>query len=219
MRNIHRPAGRIRQKRPYYRLDVPLHLQTAEQTIKQTVRLEADQAPFSVTSSLPPQVLQLDPEVHLFRRLAAAETPVAVNTLKGAEKVGIVISPRLQHSGTKLARRLSMSLGLKNTTIAASADSGWPATIWIGLPASTPQWLAQAAVFSAGQRSFTGVFGPNNRPVALFLPADDRPSAEAVAVKITHYGKYSYLVFDGVENQDKGTWPVEDSPVVVIWPR
>jgi hypothetical protein len=38
-----------------------------------------------------------------------------------------------------------------------------------------------------------------------------------VARKITHYGKYSYLAFQGGKNLDKGIWPVETSPLIYEW--
>jgi hypothetical protein len=47
--------------------------------------------------------------------------------------------------------------------------------------------------------------------VGLFYPLSDG-AAEGVTRKITHYGKYSYLTFKGGQIQDKGFWPVQDSP-------
>jgi hypothetical protein len=40
-----------------------------------------------------------------------------------------------------------------------------------------------------------------------------------VARKIPHYGKYSYLVFRGDRNREKGVWPVVSSPLIVQWPE
>lgn len=40
-----------------------------------------------------------------------------------------------------------------------------------------------------------------------------------LAVKIHHYGKYSYLIFKDSRNQVKGIWAVTDSPMVVRWPK
>jgi hypothetical protein len=42
------------------------------------------------------------------------------------------------------------------------------------------------------------------------------PSADAIASlgrKIPHYGKYSWLVFDGATNVGKGSWDVLASPL------
>ncbi|MGB8719635.1 MAG: hypothetical protein WCD46_10025, partial [Desulfobacterales bacterium] len=53
--------------------------------------------------------------------------------------------------------------------------------------------------------------------VAVFLPLAQRNAALS-ARKITHYGKYSYLVFTDGANQAKGTWPAARSPVAQTWP-
>ncbi|UCH08821.1 MAG: hypothetical protein JSV55_07640, partial [Deltaproteobacteria bacterium] len=49
--------------------------------------------------------------------------------------------------------------------------------------------------------------------LALFLSFSDEFAA-AAARKISHYGKYSYLVFRNGVNQAKGTWPVTVSPLI-----
>ena len=66
---------------------------------------------------------------------------------------------------------------------------------------------------------FFGVFDhpyAENRIAALFMPLSSQ-YAGVVAAKITHYGKYSYLVFHKGKNRDKGVWPVETSPLVYEW--
>ncbi len=63
---------------------------------------------------------------------------------------------------------------------------------------------------------FFGVFthpSAANRVVAVFMPLSPR-YAETTARKITHYGKYSYLAFSRGQNRDKGTWPVNASPLI-----
>ena len=67
--------------------------------------------------------------------------------------------------------------------------------------------------------AFFGVFNhpfAKGRSVALFMPLSPE-DADIVAAKITHYGKYSYLVFQNGTNRDKGFWPVEASPLVFQW--
>jgi hypothetical protein len=54
------------------------------------------------------------------------------------------------------------------------------------------------------------------RVMAIFLPRSSR-YAEMAAGKVTHYGRYSYLIFGKGQNQAKGNWPVIDSPVIYRW--
>jgi hypothetical protein len=73
--------------------------------------------------------------------------------------------------------------------------------------------------YSASSDSFFGVFQhplDNRRIAGLFIPPS-METADVVARKITHYGKYSYLAFQAGKNMDKGIWPVENSPLVYEW--
>ena len=54
--------------------------------------------------------------------------------------------------------------------------------------------------------------------MALFLPADDS-LAKTIGAKVPHYGKYSYLVFQGPRNRAKGIWDADASPLNVRWPK
>ncbi len=68
---------------------------------------------------------------------------------------------------------------------------------------------------------FFGVFAhpfAEDRVAALFWPLSP-VQAEVVARKVTHYGKYSYLVFQNGQNREKGFWQPQNSPLVVQWNR
>jgi hypothetical protein len=52
--------------------------------------------------------------------------------------------------------------------------------------------------------------------LAVLLPTDS-PDAVTVAAKITHYGRFSYLIFRDGQNRDKGSWEPADSPVLHRW--
>jgi hypothetical protein len=49
--------------------------------------------------------------------------------------------------------------------------------------------------------------------VGLFLPLSAKAVPRA-ARKISHYGKYSYLVFRKGINEAKGIWPAATSPLI-----
>jgi hypothetical protein len=51
---------------------------------------------------------------------------------------------------------------------------------------------------------------------ALFWPLSEK-YAETTARKITHYGRYSYLVFRNGKNREKGVWPPDSSPLEYDW--
>jgi hypothetical protein len=91
-----------------------------------------------------------------------------------------------------------------------------PASLPSGLVLEPKKLLFNGQTFNAPSDVFFGVFphsGAKDRVVAIFLPfSSDRP--QEVARKISHYGRYSYLVFRDGTNEIKGTWPVNESPLI-----
>ena len=90
-----------------------------------------------------------------------------------------------------------------------------------------PRDLALAPkAFDAGGQHFDGsgdvLFAVARHPehpgknVALLHPLSTE-AADQAALKIPHYGRYSYLAFSDGPNRIKGTWEVTDSPVMVRW--
>ena len=88
-----------------------------------------------------------------------------------------------------------------------------------GLEVQKQRFTVNGKNYDRPSDSFFGVFRSSayeERVVALFLPLSEK-HAEEVARKITHYGRYSYLVFSEGRNEAKGTWPVTESPLVCEW--
>jgi hypothetical protein len=191
-----------------------------------------------MTSSERPQRLSADPDFDSMRLLYAAEIPPAVNNIKGSPSVRIVLSEPLQPEIKKAAETLALSLGLKNYQFVSEREVRQSQLaendiLLIGRPEQKmllPQMPDQVsiqpgsftlnnALYNASTDAFFGVFHhPFNpkRIAAVFIPSSDK-FADMVARKIAHYGKYSYLAFQSGKNMDKGTWPVEKSPLVHEW--
>ena len=149
-----------------------------------------------------------------------------------------VLSEELDPEIKKAAEILAVSLGLKHNEFITESELDRQMLaendiLMIGLPRRNdllqkmPAWVTiQSDSFSLNEKlyakpfdTFFGVFehpATANRIAALFLPLSPQ-YADVVARKITHYGKYSYLVFQSGKNLDKGIWPVETSPLVYKW--
>jgi len=70
----------------------------------------------------------------------------------------------------------------------------------------------------AGRSLVAGVRHPSNPDsVVIYVSASSEAAADALARKLPHYGKYSWLVFAGDEatNEATGEWPVGDTPLAV----
>ena len=55
-------------------------------------------------------------------------------------------------------------------------------------------------------------YGPGDHPV-LIVMAENAEALQALLRPLPHYGRRSYLVFEGRRAIDKGVWPARDSPL------
>jgi hypothetical protein len=224
--------GQLAQQQPHYALQVDLQLTTEKQTVDQQLPLDAARADFAFSTTGSPRMLVADPHVHIFRRLEPQEIPATINSVKGAGDLTICVNPNLDTAWVEAARRLRRSLGVPNARIVQGApgpSAASEALIQIGpcdggslrgpvpavLQTDDERFTFEGKVYDRAQGdSFFGVFRQNGSVTALFLPAADRQAAEQAVLKVTHYGKYSYLIFGGTENRVKGVWPAAQSPLI-----
>ncbi len=235
---IWKVSGLIIQHRPYYSFPLVLALDTREQTIIRKIDVSGQTTSFELNSDQQPQKLTADPDDDIFRRLSPPEIPPAVNAFKSSPSVITVLAESLDPEIIKAAGTLVLSLGLKHNRIITENELSRQLLaesdiLMIGRPRRKDLLQKLPARVTIRPKSFSlddrlydkpsdtffGVFEPpetTDRLVALFMPLSSR-YADTVARKITHYGKYSYLAFNGDKNLAKGFWPVKTSPLVYIW--
>jgi hypothetical protein len=227
--------GALLQLDSPYELTMTLAVTTAGETVRLPVTVRGAETPFQVTTSAAPLKVTLDPGVDVFRRLARTELPPTVNTLKASDDLLVVAAGQWATMAPRVVRPLLISLGLTNAAWAAEADLSQAALrgkdlLFLGLPAQTHLISALTETmalgpngFSLGERVFDrpedALFTTFQHPftegnvAVLFHPLSPEAAMQAVR-KITHYGKYSTLVFTDGKNRLKQTWPVTASPTV-----
>jgi hypothetical protein len=230
--------GRIIQTEPYFRFPLNLALDTGQNTTARTITVSGPTTSFELSCDGSPLKLAADPADDVMRWLYPAEIPPAVNTLKSAPSVLTVLPAKPDPALEKAARTLVLSLGLKDNKFVTEdevnpqllAESsilliGRPRTddllrrIPRGLDIGRKSFTLDGSLYDKPSDAFFGVFKhpfAEGRSVALFMPLSSE-YADVVAAKITHYGKYSYLIFQNGSNRGKGFWPVEASPLVFQW--
>ncbi len=228
------------QDPPDFAAEVEIALMSAAEEVRHKVSLVSSEATdvFEIESVQSPTSLVVDPDVNFFRRLDPSEIPSSINTLKGADSVLVVVADGVGKDFQAVANTMVQSLGLDKYRVVpekqVTPDAlGSNDLLLIGYTATTEQLLSRVArerkldftdksfifseqVYDNPSDAFFGVFdhpSARGRVAALFLPLSVR-YAEAVARKITHYGKYSYLSFSGGRNRIKGIWPIEKSPLI-----
>jgi hypothetical protein len=235
--NRARVRGRVEQSAPYFDLSLELALQTDAGTVRRSVSLAKGRSAFSMDAPGRPVLLTVDPDVQVFRRLDPGEVPATINTLKGSSSLCMVVASNLGAGGLETAARLATAMGRPGAPVVAEdrittedldrgdvvlvgrpADRIWKQFKSDGFAFTQDGFVLDGQSFGGQGLSFFGVFKNRGRSVALFLPSDEA-LAKIISVKIPHYGKYSYLVFEGSRNRAKGTWNADSSPLTVRWPE
>jgi len=219
-----------------FTLDVPVIIETDKGVETRTVSMPADRARVDASFDLKgrAQRVEIDPQFQLYRRLSPFEIPPSLSKAFGAKKVLIVMSADSAPVHAGLARAWSRD-GVE--TVMDSQIDALPAdrAVWVfgvdnkfapvvadalktygaSLDA-TGLRTANATHAAAGRSLVVGVRHPNNPDsVVFYVSASSEAAANALARKLPHYGKYSWLVFAGDEanNEATGEWPIGDTPL------
>ncbi len=224
-----RVSGTLTQQ-PVYQLTIDLQLTTQTETLRKTLKLDATPQAFSFETTSRPLELQADPDVDLFRILAAGEIPATVNSIRGSNKLLVLradnYSPDAETIKTLLGAMRKASLPVRSLSEVSQAELASHDLLIFGLPAQLQP--AQLKSTSGGQftleeqsvnlndhSAFVVESNPlNSKMSAAWFVSEDQQAA-VVARKIPHYGKYSTLLFDGVKNSVKETRTPEESPLKI----
>ena len=198
--------------------------------VSKSIDLQKEQTPFSLTLDQPPGSLVLDPDYHVFRRLAALEIPHTVNRIKGSRDLLVVRSRSYKGTEETIAVFL-IGIGQSKAVIIGEEEFDPSRTegqdlLFFGLPADKRIYSAlphdivvadssfsiEGATFhNPGDALFIACANPRNgaKTVGIFHPLS-RTAAEDTAHRITRYGRYSHLAFSEGQNMKKGvSYPYE----------
>ncbi|ORJ63600.1 M1 family metallopeptidase [Geothermobacter hydrogeniphilus] len=230
-----RIKGVLQQRTGPYPLRLPVVIRTRSGREERTLRVTAKRTEFSFNCGGQPLAFSIDPDNQVMRRLAREEIPVTINNLRAAPQLRVIEHPGLQAGQKQAVRRLLD--GLRKTTARITVgtsleDNNSSETVlyvasfktipedWRppGLSSSaTGKLIFNGREISAATSLFSVWPKADGGLKALFLPTDS-PEAAAVARKIPHYGRYSYLLFNGSQNYLKGTREAGHSPLSFTWP-
>jgi len=204
----------LAQDAPAYALRVPLRLRTEAGVETHTVQLVRGRQTFEVEARARPSEIALDPDFRVLRRLDEAELPPILRQAMVAPAA--VVALAVPDAGwTAQARRLAEGL-IDATPVFAGADAGLPseaALLVIGRRAEVDAFLGRhglpsrpASLTGDGTAQVWAAARPNGAPL-LVVSADEPDALAPVARLVPHYGRQSYLVFDGRRIVARGVWP------------
>jgi hypothetical protein len=224
-----------------FAVDVPVVVQAAEGTTRKVVHLASAEQRFAIASPEVPLMVHVDPWFDVFRKLDPRETPPSVGQIFGEPKVLAVLPSQASAAEIQAWRALFQRWQSESHVIEMKLD-----TEVADLPPDRAVWIAGRANRWASRLFATGRHGlalgessveidgasmplakhalvltarhPHNIEKAIgFLLADSVAALPGLGRKLPHYGKYSYLGFEGDEavNVLKGQWQESDSPLAV----
>jgi aminopeptidase N len=223
-----------------FAVDVPLVVQTGKGAVRQVVHVEAVEQPFSAAMADAPVMVHVDPRFDVFRKLDPRETPPSIGQIFGEPRVLAVLPSAASAAEQRAWRELFKGWQSDSHAIDVKLD-----TEVTDLPRDRAVWIAGRAnrlagrVFRSGGGMTVSEAGievdgermplaghtlvltgrhPQNVEKAIGLLAVDPIAAfPGLGRKLPHYGKYSYLGFEGSEpvNTLKGQWQESDSPLRV----
>ena len=194
-----------------YRLRVPIRFETVQGDVVQFVDLATARTTATFTLDRPPHAVVLDPELQVFRRLGPDEAPpilrdVMVNPATSA----IVLSA--DDAWTSAATGLLAKLldGPPRIVAAGAKPTGAPLIV-VGTAAEIEGYRARRNLGSPPQVPASGTarvwVERADGAATLFIAARDPAAVSALMRPLPHYGKQSWLIFEGAKALERGVWP------------
>jgi hypothetical protein len=232
--------AQVQKEDPFF-VNVPVIIYTETDFDKEIVEMNSREQSYSVNVSNKPIRIDIDPEFDLFRRLHYNEIPPALSTAYGSEKVLLILPSGEDKAALESYETLAnnwleekpdkFELIYDNEIETIPSDKA----VWVFGWSNKYKNLIQDGLsdyntklnentvdinnknLAEDNNSFiVSVRNPDNpEKVVVWLTIGNKDAVPGLVRKLPHYGKYSYLVFEGDEptNIEKGQWTVVNSPL------
>lgn len=225
-----------------YRLTIPVavHLLGKKDAWQTVVTMDSRQQSFTLNVDAQPVKIDVDPEFDLFRRLDRYEIPPALSQAFGHQTSRFILPASVEKQAVYQvlidAWEASKAVPAFDVQTEQEAILASDRTIWIlgddnylqtlfadqlaayGVEISKSQIrIGENRLVRKDHSVVLTARHPQNPDRTLVWVFSDNPAAIAgLARKLPHYGKYSYLVFEGEEPNVvvKGSWPSLNSPMM-----
>ncbi|NVO03433.1 MAG: signal protein PDZ, partial [Bacteroidetes bacterium] len=228
------------QKEDPFLLNVPIaiYYEGEENVTMKTISVSKRQEKFVLTFEKRPAKIEIDPQFNVFRRLDKAEVPLSLTQIYGDVDAVMVLpksSPFLKEyeefaaqwkeSQVSQGRKLEIKYDsdLKELPEKGTWIVGFENKFAANLNVfdEYKESLSKEIIAQSESLKKTGalvyVFSnvKNKEKTNVFFGSTNKLMIPALKAKIPHYGKYSYLGFEGekAENKLKGEFPILVSPL------
>lgn len=200
----------IEQSPPAYALQVPIDLVGAGAQRTELVAIDALRETASLDTLFRPESVALDPDLRLFRRLDPRALPPILRQVMLDPSTALVVAS--QDAAVSDAAR---ALAARLLDTGPQPDTGGQPLLIIGLEKDVDRLLAARSL--PPRPEILGTTGTaqvwTSRQIdgkaLVVVSARDAGSLLALQRPLPHYGRQSWLVFEGAKAIDRGVWPAE----------
>jgi len=232
-----RTRGRLQQTHtgPGYRLRVPVRVAGRSESNTAEIEVDARDTGFAIDTDFQPVRLSVDPGFDVFRRLDRSEVPPSLGAAFGAGRITFVLSGDAGE-GERAAQRAFIESwhgsGRSVRTIPDDAPLPQSGAVWLlgwdnrhrprfqsllgqyDTGFRNGELLLDGARLSRAEAAVTlAVRSDAGAPLLWTHTAD--ADAGAMARRLTHYSRQSFVAFRGGRPLKRGQWPVLDSALTV----
>ena len=205
----------VAQDGPPYLLTVPVTVATAEGSrVEHRLDLATARQEFGLEVAARPLSVALDPDFRVLRALDPAEVPpILRQVILDPATVTVLATP---DDGTAPAVAADLARGLLDHPPTFAEPAALPARaplLVIGLLPDVDRVLAQRALPSRPERvqgsgtAWIWTAYQANGKVLAVVAAKNTEALRALLRPLPHYGRQSYLIFDGARAVERGVWP------------
>ncbi len=211
----------LEQGAPEYRLKVPVTIRTDKGEEFRTLDLEGTRQTFTLNLHGRPLEVTLDPDLRIFRRLMPDEAPPILRQVMVDRNTVTVLLPESGES-RDAAQTLAMKLQNRAPQLVTADKLPEVSSVVIGFQDQVDVWLSRHKL-PARPEIVNGKEGSAQawtlrRPDGITLAvisARDLASLAALTRPLPHYGRQSYVVFDGAKVIGRGAWPTRAQAVTL----
>jgi hypothetical protein len=211
----HRIRMTIAQDEPAYAATVPVVVTTQTERVERRLDVAAARQQVVIEVPARPESVTLDPDFRILRQLDTAEMPPILRQLivdPATVTIAATTDGVIRSAAADLASAL-LDYGLRLEDPAAP-PVGTPWLV-IGLAADVDRFLARANlprrpqnVDGRGTAQVWTAYQPNGKALAV-VSAENADALRALLRPLPHYGRQSYLIFEGSRAIERGVWPTQ----------
>ncbi len=213
-----------------YKLQVPVRFSGKDTKFDTTITLSNNEQIYQLTVPATADKIEIDPDFHLFRKLYPEEVEPIVSAVLGYDNQIYAID-NLESISADAFRQFAQNMNGEGQTIIFAnkiPDGNDTTSVIILNPTTIPKYIAEMITIADDSITVNGetfpreghtfiLSGDNYKGYKKYLVVltSDFESLARLGELIPHYGKYSYLVFNGSKNVAKGQWKIASSPLKV----